>query len=98
MQSAFEHVKQSFAVNTDLSECVSIPSHGWIERERKAKESTKSKGSESVEDLGATLSDEEFSRIVVEFGKIHPNLKLETQDNDRSISVWPSRHSHNLSS
>jgi hypothetical protein len=89
MQSAFQHVKKSFAANADLSECVSIASHGWIERERKAQESSKSKGGESEEDLGAILSDEDISRIVVEFRKAHPNLKLQTQDNDHSISVRP---------
>jgi hypothetical protein len=87
MQSVFEHVQKSFAANADLSDCVSLPSHGWIERERKAKESTKSKGNESVDDPGVTLSDEDISRIVVEFRKTHPNLKLDTQDDNRSISV-----------
>jgi hypothetical protein len=87
MQSAFEHVQKSFAANADLLECVSIPSHGWIERERKAKESTKSKGNESVDDLGVTLSDEDMSRMVVEFRKTHPKLKLDTQDDNHSISV-----------
>jgi hypothetical protein len=98
MQSAFEHVRQSFAANADLSDSVSVPSNGWIERERKAKESTKSKGSESVEELGTSLSDEDISQIVVEFRKTHPNLKVETQDDDRSISVCSSPHSHKICS
>jgi hypothetical protein len=91
MQNTFEHVKQSYGANADLSKSVSIPSHGWIERARKAKESTKSQGGEGVEDVGATLTDEDISRIVVEFRKAHPNLKVETQDDDRSISVWKPR-------
>jgi hypothetical protein len=87
MQSTFEHVKKSFAANADLSEIDSIPSHGWIQRERKARESTKSKGNETMDDPGVALSDEDISRIVVEFRKTHPNLKLDTQDDNHSISV-----------
>lgn len=88
MQSTFEHVKQSFGANADLSESVSMPSHGWVERARKAKESSKSKGSENVDDTGATLTEEDVSRIVVDFRKAHPTLKVEAQDDDRSIYVW----------
>ena len=87
MQGAFEHVKRSFAANADLSESVSVPSHDWIERERKAKESTKSKRSESVEEIGAILSDEDMSRIVVEFRKTYPNLKVEDDDHTISVSI-----------
>lgn len=90
MQNILEHVDASFKGNPDLSESVSVSPHGWVERERKAKESTKSKGSESVEDSGVSLTDEDISRIVVEFRKSHPNLKLETKDDNSSISVRPS--------
>jgi len=90
MQEILEHVKDSLKANPDLSESVSVPSHGWVEREKKARESTKSTGSESVEDTGATLTNEDISRIVVEFHKSHPNLKLETKDDNSSISVRPS--------
>jgi hypothetical protein len=95
MQSTLEHVKESFGANADLSESVSIPSHGWVERARKAKESSESKGSESLEDVGATLTDEDISRIVVEFCKAHPDLKVEAQDDNRSISVWQSHRLEN---
>jgi hypothetical protein len=87
MQNTFEHVKKSFGANADLSGCVSIPSHGWVERERKAKESNKAKGGEITEDVGTVLTDDDISRIVQEFRKTYPNIKLETQDDNRSISV-----------
>ncbi|KAL1800885.1 hypothetical protein ACET3X_001227 [Alternaria dauci] len=87
MQGIFEHVKQSFSANADLSECVSVTSHGWVERARKAKASAKSKGRESVDDAGATLTDADISRIVVDFRKAHPNLKVEAQDDDRTIHM-----------
>ena len=87
VQSTFEHAKQSLSANADLSESVSIPSHGWAERARKAKESTKSQGGENKEDTGAIVTDEDIERIVVEFRKAHPNLKVETHDEDRSIQT-----------
>ncbi|CAE7213669.1 hypothetical protein PTNB85_07021 [Pyrenophora teres f. teres] len=87
MQDILKHVQESFKENPNLSESVSVPSHGWVERERKAKESTKSKGGENVEDAGAILTEEEISRIVIEFRKSHPNLKLETKDGNSSIST-----------
>ncbi|KAF1947914.1 hypothetical protein EJ02DRAFT_440078 [Clathrospora elynae] len=87
IQSTFAHVKKSFDANADLSESASIPSYGWTERAQRAKDSKKSKGGESVEDLGATLTDEAIGGIVVEFRKTHPNIKLETQDDNRSIST-----------
>ncbi|KAI2475355.1 Med27 domain containing protein [Pyrenophora tritici-repentis] len=86
MQNILNHAKESFKGNPDLTESVSVPSHGWVERERKAKKSTKTK-SEHVEDAGAILTDEEISRIVIEFRKSHPNLKLETTDDNTSIST-----------
>ncbi|KAI4657134.1 uncharacterized protein J4E79_007750 [Alternaria viburni] len=87
VQSTFEHAKQSLSANADLSESVSIPSHGWAERARKAKESTKSQGGENKEDTGAIVTDEDIERIVVEFRKAHPNLKVDTHDEDRSIQT-----------
>ncbi|KAI4647578.1 uncharacterized protein J4E78_008893 [Alternaria triticimaculans] len=87
LQSTFEHVKQSLGANADLSESVSIPSHGWTERARKAKESAKNQGGDNKEDTGAIVTDEDIERIVVEFRKAHPNLKVETNDEDRSIQT-----------
>jgi hypothetical protein len=90
MQNTLEHVKKSFGANADLSGSVSMPSHGWTERDRRAKESNTTKGGETTEDVGTVLTDEDISRIVVEFCKTYPNIKLETQDDNRSISVWTS--------
>ncbi|KAI2478611.1 Med27 domain containing protein [Pyrenophora tritici-repentis] len=84
--AAFKEQWRELQGNPDLTESVSVPSHGWVERERKAKKSTKTK-SEHVEDAGAILTDEEISRIVIEFRKSHPNLKLETTDDNTSIST-----------
>jgi hypothetical protein len=87
MQNTFEHVKKSFTANADLSECVSVPSHGWTERERKAKEFTKTKDSNSVDDLGIILSDEDIFRIVAEYRSTYPNIKLDKHDDNHSLSV-----------
>ena len=88
LQSTFEHVKQSFDANPDLSESVSIPSHGWIEREREAKKSTSRTRSDKVEDSGAIFTDSDVSRVVAEFRNAHPNLKVEMSDDNHSIHVW----------
>lgn len=90
VQSTFEHVKQSYGANADLSESVSVPSHGWVERARKAKKITNKSGSDVVEESGTIITDDDISRVVVEFRKTHPGLKLETHDDDHSIHVQSS--------
>lgn len=89
VQSTFEHVKQSFDANADLSESVSIPSHGWVQREREANKSTSKSRSDSVEDPATILTDGDIARVVAEFRKTHPDLELEMND-DHIIHVWVS--------
>jgi hypothetical protein len=85
-QLVFEHTKKSFASNADLSASKSIPSHGWIEREKKERTVKRSNSSEGAdENRDATLED--VSQVLVEFQKAHPNIKLDTQDNNRTITV-----------
>ncbi|KAF1837282.1 hypothetical protein BDW02DRAFT_157558 [Decorospora gaudefroyi] len=86
-QSVFEHVKKSFSADANLSESVTMPSHGWRERARKARESIKKTEGDSVEDIGATLTDEHLSQIIADFSQTHPNLKMEIRDDKRSILV-----------
>jgi hypothetical protein len=83
----FEHTRKSMAANADLSASRSIPMHGWTEREKKERDSKKSNRIESTDDNSTTLTEEDVSRIVVEFQKTHPNIKLEMQDDNRTISV-----------
>ena len=65
-----------------------MPSHGWIERERHERESRNGGGEHTtVNDQIRSLSDEDISVIVKEFQVAHPNIKLETQNNGRSITV-----------
>ncbi|EUC36999.1 hypothetical protein COCCADRAFT_33649 [Bipolaris zeicola 26-R-13] len=87
VQNTFEHAKQSFGANADLSEAVSVPSHGWVEREQEVNRSTSKSGSKTAEDTGAVFSDSDISRIVVVFRKAHPTLKVETNDEDHSIHI-----------
>jgi hypothetical protein len=65
----------------------SIPMHGWTEREKKERDSKKSSHIEITDESSASLTDEDISRIVVEFQKAYPTIKLETQDDNRAISV-----------
>lgn len=57
-----------------------------MERERRDRDSQKRGSTESAE-AGATLTDEEISRIIVDAQKTYPNIKLETQDANHSLLV-----------
>lgn len=94
VQNTFGYAKQSFGANADLSEAVSVPSHGWVEREQEANKSTSKSGSKTAEDTGAVFTDSDISRIVVEFRKAHQALKVETNDDDHGIHVKLSLHLH----
>lgn len=87
MQSTFEHVKESYSANADLSACVSLPEYGWIERERKQLDSMKSAHRENEDDAGSFVTDEELSQTIVDFQKANPNIKLDTKEDNRSILV-----------
>jgi hypothetical protein len=87
MQSVFEHTKKSLAANTDLSASMSIPSCGWIEREKKERGANQSSRSESMEESGTGLTDEEVAQLLGVFQKTHPTIKLATQDDNRTIIV-----------
>jgi len=86
-QQLFEHTAKSLAGNPDLSASVSIPSYGWTERDKKEREEKKSSPSEVVEESTPALTAEDIAQILVEFNKTYPNIKLETQDDNHTISV-----------
>lgn len=86
-RNTFAHVKKSYANNADLSGSVSVPSNGWRERERNKTASKPSEPGIYVEEMNTALNDEDVSRIVNEFRKRYPNIKVETQDDNRTISV-----------
>jgi hypothetical protein len=87
MQETFEHVKKSFSANADLSARTSVPSHGWVDKHRKAQELQKGQRDEGPEEAGTALTDEDFVRIVDEFHNTYPNIKLKTQEGNRTIAV-----------
>ena len=84
----FAHARKSQEANPDLSTSTSVPSHGWVERERRERESRKGSGEHTtVEDQSHNLNDEEISVINKEFQVAHPNIKLETQNGGHSMTV-----------
>ncbi|KAJ4412277.1 hypothetical protein N0V91_000748 [Didymella pomorum] len=86
VQETLAHTKKSFDANSDLTACASVPSYGWIERERQEHESHKGPGEHTtVEDHSNRLDDETVSCIVAEFQGTQPNIKLQAQDDKRSI-------------
>lgn len=88
IQAVFEYTRKGLLANSDLSASRSMPAHGWTEREKKQHNIAKGNHSDSTEDGGATLSNEDVARIVADFEKSKPSIKLETQDDNRTISVW----------
>ncbi|KAH6616732.1 hypothetical protein C7974DRAFT_51087 [Boeremia exigua] len=88
VQEILAHTRKSYETNTDLSSSISIPSHGWIERERRERESRKGNGQHTaVEDHGDNLDNETILRIVAEIQKAQPNVNIEAQNDNRSIVI-----------
>lgn len=82
------HSKKSYEANPDLSASTSVPSHGWIERERRERESRKGYGEHTaVEDQSDSLEDGRISQIVTQIKDAHPNVKLDLQNDNPSIIV-----------
>lgn len=87
-------------MNADLSACASIPSYGWCERERSSEKTKISATGDKSADSNTTLSEADVSQILVDFQKTHPNIKLESHDENSSISVRNSIiiHTYSLTS
>lgn len=73
--------------NSDLSASASIPTYGWVARERRTHQAKDGSHKDKTEEVGNVLSDEEISQIIIEFRKTYPNVKLETHDDNRQIKV-----------
>jgi hypothetical protein len=88
VQEMLAHTKKSYEANRDLSASTSVPSHGWTERERRERESRKGNGARiAVEDQSDKLDDERLPQIVAQVKEAHANIKLELQNDNRSITV-----------
>jgi hypothetical protein len=85
-QRIYNYTHKSFAANKDLSASTAIAAHGWIERDRKERESKKGTAIESSEVCGPTLTGEDVTRVVEEF-TTNNTIKLELKDDDCTISV-----------
>ena len=82
------HTKKSYEANQDFSTSTSVPSHGWIERERRERESRKGNGAHTAtEDQNNILDDQRISQTVKEVKGAHPNIKLDLASDNRSITV-----------
>ncbi|KAF3048884.1 hypothetical protein E8E11_005483 [Didymella keratinophila] len=86
VQETLAHTKRSFEANQDLAACASVPSHGWIERERRERESRKGCGENTaIENHSNKLDDETVSRIVKEFQMAQPTIKLQAKNDNHCI-------------
>lgn len=86
-QSLFEHTKKSLAANNDLAASASIPSYGWTERDKKMRDSKAPSDRKSADESSLALTDEDISQAIADFQKSHTVIKLEPQDNNRTIVV-----------
>jgi hypothetical protein len=91
-QKIFAHTTKSFATNPDLSACASIPAYGWTEREQKENKAKNSSCRGSEDNINTIITDEDISQIIVDFQKTHPNIKLDLQDENRTILVRYFQH------
>lgn len=87
IQSTFEHVRKSIGADADLSPSSSIPSTGWVEREKRERHSATGKEKEHTDDDGTMLTDSDITAIIEDFKTRHPGIKLDVQDDNRVISV-----------
>jgi len=82
------HVKKSYESNPDLSTSTSVPSHGWLERERREREARKRNGEHTaVEDQGGSLDNDKIMRIMAEVQEVQSNVKFQAQNDNTSIVV-----------
>lgn len=88
-QALFEHTKKSLSANSDLAASKSIPAYGWAERDQRMRDSKGPSDKESTDESSLALTDEDISQALADFHKTHPVIKLETQDNNRTIVVSP---------
>lgn len=84
-QAVFRYARQRAAADGDLGKSGDVPQFGWIEREKKAKETVK-KGTATATELKAALSDEEVKRIVQEWKGRNPILTIK-EEGCRDLTV-----------
>ncbi|KAF2872223.1 hypothetical protein BDV95DRAFT_543900 [Massariosphaeria phaeospora] len=89
VQSAFEHSKQSFNRNSDLSAATQVPPYGWIQAEIATQKVSKRKRTEEQidDDKYVALPQDEVFRLVHEFSKIHPVIKVGSKDKHSDLMI-----------
>lgn len=85
-QNIFDHTGKSHAANADLSASTSAPDYGWVERERKNLKSLAGGQEESAE-TSLSLSSADVARIVEDFKTAHPNIRLDSQNENHLLLV-----------
>lgn len=88
-QDILEHTRKSATANPDLSEGAQVPQYGWIEKEAREKEAEKNKGEvdEVMEDTRAHISKDERERVLAQWKKTNPLIKVEEGPEGREIRI-----------
>ncbi len=90
IQGVFEYVKRSLDANPNLAESATIPSRGWVQAEQGQRQSKKQDDqSENPEASDVLITDDEISQVILDFQKTYPDIKLNSQNDNHSISVRP---------
>lgn len=101
-QELFEHAKESLSKNADLSAAGQVSQYGWTERAASQREAAKRKdqGKKVKEEVHVSLSKEEVARMVEEFRKKHPSIKVHAAlgGNNFTVRAYASTFSIPLSS
>lgn len=89
IQSILDHTKESLNANSDLSAGAELPRYGWTHDEVAEKENAPrmkhriKKGGEHPSSIGK----EEIARILEDFQKANPQLKVVTKGDNRDLMV-----------
>ncbi|KAJ4349980.1 uncharacterized protein N0V89_008601 [Didymosphaeria variabile] len=88
-QSILEHARKSATVNPDLSAGVQVQQYGWIEKEEKEREAANISrdGEERAEDTSIRVTQEERERVVEQWRKTYPSIKMVEKNEGKQLLI-----------
>jgi hypothetical protein len=89
VQNLLEHSSNSFTANSDLSAGAQVPRYGWKQSHVANQEpsSRKKNDGKASNDVSGSLDKDEIGRILDDFRKANPPIKVATKDNNQDLMV-----------
>ncbi|KAL1609858.1 hypothetical protein SLS60_001523 [Paraconiothyrium brasiliense] len=89
MQSILERARKSATVNPDLSAGARVQQYGWIEKEKKEKDAANISrdGDERAEDTSVRVTQEERERVVEQWKKTYPSIKMQEKNEGKQLLI-----------